>query len=128
MNLRDHILAVIGVGVFIICVLACRPAFSPDGKKVVLPVFEVESKQTTVMLYDRETRRVERIFTRPHQNDQVYASAVWTPDGKHVVTATVQAESDGGESRGPFRREARSDLLKLPAATLEDCGAHDGVG
>jgi len=54
MNIRDHILAAIGVGAFILCVLACRPAFSPDGKKVVFPVFDPGSEQTTVMLYDRE--------------------------------------------------------------------------
>ena len=91
MKFRNHVLALVGVAAFIVCVLACRPAFSPDGKKVVFPVFDPESKQATVMLYDRETRRLERLFTRPSQSDDfLLASAIWTPDGKHVVIATTE--------------------------------------
>ena len=121
MNLRKHFLAVIGIGAFVICVLACRPSFSPDGKKVVFPVFDAKSKQTTIMLYDRETKRLERIFTRPSQNDVVYASAVWTPDGKHVVVATVEGEKAGDKSKGPFLvavlpvdRKAPTRILHVP--------------
>ena len=102
MNIQHRIFAAIGIGAFIICVLACRPSFSPDGKKVVFPVFDAKTKQTSVMLYDRETRRLESIFTRPAQNDVVYAATVWTPDGKHVVIATIEGEEAGDKSKRPF--------------------------
>ena len=88
MNSRHHTLALIALAALTIYVLACRPSFSPDGSKVLFPCLDPETQSASVVLYDRATRKSERIFALPGVGglkESPVLSAQWTPDGKQAI-------------------------------------------
>jgi hypothetical protein len=78
------------------------PTFSPDGKEVLFPVLllPVEDEKavlheencgTLVLLYNLSNKTTKVIFRRP---DLVTATAVWGPDGKEVLIASVDQNKE----------------------------------
>ncbi|MBI4327968.1 MAG: hypothetical protein HY674_22285 [Chloroflexi bacterium] len=96
MNSRHQTLALIAMAALTIYVLACRPSFSPDGSKVLFPCLDPETQSASVVLYDRTTRKSERVFALPGAGGAKEApvlSAQWTPDGKQAVVIWHDEES-----------------------------------
>jgi len=92
-----YVLAWIGLAALSIYVLACRPSFSPDGRRILLPAVDPGSSQLCVLLYDIAEGRLEPVYVESiveDQQDGIYWPAVgWTPAGDHGVI--VQQTNDG---------------------------------
>src|SRR5512135_203994 len=86
-KVRDHLLAFFGIVALIVYVLGCRPSYSPDGTKIVLPIMDAKTKVTSVVLYDLVKNSVETIFvSAPASEEENRAySAQWLSDGERVV-------------------------------------------
>lgn len=81
---RDRLLTGIGLLAFTLYVLACRPAFSPDGTKLLVPIHDAAHTNTAVWVYDR----VQQIWTKVFAaNDLGLPSLAWTGDGQEAVIA-----------------------------------------
>jgi hypothetical protein len=125
MKISNGLLGAIGVAGFIACVLACRPEFSPDGKKVAFGIMDKDSKSAAVMVCDLAKGTVESVFARPSQAEQVYAAASWTTDSRNVVVCTAEGDEVGRKAKGPFLVnvvpvEGRGPTRVIPV--LEDVG------
>ena len=69
---------------------ACRPAWSPDGKRLLFSGRDNDG--SFVAFYDRETGNAERILATPI-NDE-FSIALWAPDGKRAIVVSGP-NSDG---------------------------------
>ena len=53
---RSHaVLATVGLAALITYIMACRPAFSPDGSKILFTYVDARSGESAVGLFDRGT-------------------------------------------------------------------------
>lgn len=95
-NLPKPLLALVGVCAAAAYVLACRPEFSPDGKKIVFQAFDSELKRLVVTVYHRDSGRLEPLFMAP--GDGPVASR-WMEDGSEVVALY----SVDGSDKGPYQ-------------------------
>jgi len=90
MKSRDRMLAFIGLASLAIYVLACRPAFSPDGSKILVTASGGTNKQGHVLVYDRKAAKWTPLLTvaqSPGGNGALVPSALWSADGKEVIAA-----------------------------------------
>lgn len=119
-NVRDSLLTLLGITALIVYVLACRPAFSPDGTKVIFPARNPKTKEASVVLFDLKKRTLETVFAMPSQAKQedVALAVQWLPDGKQIVINGVSflAVLPIGSAR-PTRLIPLEE--KLDAGTLE---------
>ena len=81
-------LAVVVAMVALLSMLACRPAWSPDGKQLLFSGVDSgsEAGRRFVAVYDRETGKAERLLATPPGDS--YVNALWTPDGKRAVVVS----------------------------------------
>lgn len=106
---RDRLLTGIGLLAFTLYVLACRPAFSPDGTRVLVPIHDAARTNTAVWVYDRAQQSWSRVFE--HTGDGIPCST-WTSDGREAVVAwgdnsnTLHVVAVPMVSAGPARRFA----------------------
>ena len=84
-----YILAWIGLAALSIYVLACRPSFSPDGRRILVPTVEPGPPQLCVQLYDIAKDRLEPVYVESlveGEEDGIPWPAVgWTADGQEGV-------------------------------------------
>src|SRR5512134_1320310 len=92
-NVRNSILAGIGLAALLVYVLACT-SFSPDDSKVLYPAFDVKSGGTTAMVYDRKTGKSEPVFVAANLAELEGTNGTarllrpqWLPDGKRILVA-----------------------------------------
>tara|TARA_R110002096_G_scaffold11251_11_gene41820 strand:+ start:2914 stop:4836 length:1923 start_codon:yes stop_codon:yes gene_type:complete len=94
------------LAVAVIAVLAvafsCRPAWSPDGKRLLFTA--VDDGGRFVASYDRETGKVERVLVPPVGHDSLNAS--WSADGKRALVLS-------GVGRGKPAMVAVSEVVVL---------------
>lgn len=84
-HLRLALLTVVGV---LLAFLACRPAWSPDGRKLL---FHTRSgERLGIALYDRDTGKAESLFAAAKQT---FVAPLWTADGKHAVLVCSERQS-----------------------------------
>jgi hypothetical protein len=83
--LRKHLPFLLALAAFLGCVLACRPGFSPDGRRVLFSVFDEETQRTLLRVYDRKTEETKtlREISWPESN-AVYCAASWSPSGAQL--------------------------------------------
>ncbi|MGK0300127.1 MAG: phosphate transport system substrate-binding protein [Planctomycetota bacterium] len=74
-------LAAVAVVAVLACILACRPAWSPDGERLLFTA--VDNGGRFVACYDRETGMAERVLVPPAGHDSL--NAMWGGDGKCAV-------------------------------------------
>jgi hypothetical protein len=78
--------SLLGMAALLAYVLACRPAFSPDGSKVLIPVANETNQDMALVLYDRGSGKSEVVFTAHKAEEQFPpVSATWLPDGKRAA-------------------------------------------
>lgn len=84
-HVRLALLAAVGL---LLAFLACRPAWSPDGRKLL---FHTRSgERLGIALYDRDTGKAETIFASAKQT---FVAPLWTADGKHAVLVCSERQS-----------------------------------
>lgn len=74
---------------------SCEEKVSPDGRRILIPSFDSESKRVAVLLYDRDTKKISRIFEVPALGTDKGGNAIsvtWTADGKQGVAVWSQAD------------------------------------
>jgi DNA-binding beta-propeller fold protein YncE len=91
---RDAAMGLIGIAALIVYAIACRASFSPDGKKVLFPSVDAESKTAKVLLHDLESGKTSTIFTVGPEgvHDEAFISAQWRADGKRAILAWLNTE------------------------------------
>lgn len=85
-------LAAIAAIALLVCLFACRPAWSPDGKRLLFTA--VDDGGRFVACYDRETGKVERVFVPPDGHDSLHA--MWSSDGKRAVVLSSVSRGKSG--------------------------------
>jgi hypothetical protein len=95
MNTRDARLAVVAAAALGLYVIACRPAFSPDGSKIAFPDLNQDTGDRRVLVLDRKTGTIAPVLTvaKAETEDNYVPSTAWTPDGKELVC--LWPKSDG---------------------------------
>jgi hypothetical protein len=84
------ILALVALASLVVCILACRSSFSPDGSKILMPAAGGEFEQGHLLMYDRPTAKWTHLLSvaSPHRGDDVpIPTAIWTADGKEVIAS-----------------------------------------
>jgi hypothetical protein len=97
MKSRDRRLAFIGLVSLAIYVLACRPAFSPDGSKILVAASGGTNKQGHLLVYDRKVAKWTPLLTvaqSPGGNGAPIPTALWSADGKEVIAAWASDENE----------------------------------
>jgi hypothetical protein len=73
------------MGALAMYVLACSPAFSPDGNRLLVPILGPQGK-ASIALYDLRTGKSETVFALTQAGGEITAlGAQWLPDGKQAV-------------------------------------------
>jgi len=122
--IHDLACATIGAGALLAYILACAPAFSPDGSKVVFTSISEQPNAVSIMLYDLRSHRLQTVLTQPSGNDKDLAGmmlARWSSDGKRIL-AIWQGEKQLNVLAVPIEGEGPSQLYKLPKQGSESDG------
>jgi Tol biopolymer transport system component len=80
---RDRLLTGIGLLAFLLYVLACRPSFSPDGTKILVPIHDPAHTNTAVWVYDRGQQTWTKVYESAGTYILPYVN--WTGDGQQAV-------------------------------------------
>jgi hypothetical protein len=88
------LLAALAVTALSVYILACRPAFSPDGSQVIYPALDPQTTNYSIVRYNRVTKTTDTLFTvaTPKDKESLILSPQWMPDGKRVVIAMGDAD------------------------------------
>jgi hypothetical protein len=113
---RNASLALTGLIALAAYVLACRSAFSPDGSKILFPAAAAKDQHASVILYDRETKKAETIFSIALgvPAGEFMMSAQWTADGKQAVIAWPEEEAGLRVMLLPVEAKGPAMLFILP--------------
>jgi len=88
----------VGLAALITYIMACRPAFSPDGSKVLFPYVDADAGTRAIGLFDRGDGTSRCLLSAVGRRTGYSASlmtAGWTADGKSALV--FLAEEQGGE-------------------------------
>jgi dipeptidyl aminopeptidase/acylaminoacyl peptidase len=124
------VLAVVGIAGLMAYLLACRPAWSPDGSKILFPYVVDSSSTSAIAMYDRNTGKTSTLYTTaPSKNPgkKSVLSAQWTRSGKEVVATSMGFEEPSQElqiilvsldSPKPPRTTVLREMHFVPGAPL----------
>lgn len=87
-RVRLTVLAVLAV---LLVVFACRPAWSPDGKRLLFHV-RIADERAGIALFDRDTGKTELLF-QPGGGKSM-GVPLWMPDGKGAVIVWTDKEQE----------------------------------
>jgi hypothetical protein len=105
-------LAIAGVAALVLYVLACRPSWSPDDRKILYPYFSNEGvEQVGVALYDLKTGVARSIFVKSPVKDGL--TAQWESDGSRAIV-TIPAEE---------AKEKSVEILLVPIESVKPARA-----
>lgn len=90
----NSLLAACGLAALCLYVLACRPAFSPDGSQVLFPSVDPQTTNFSVNCFNLATRQTEVIFTVALSKGTPVLSPQWMADGKRAVVAMAAMDND----------------------------------
>lgn len=68
-------------------IFACRPAFSPDGKRILVPVCSAKNQGVAVALFERATGKITTLYRSGPGFGAV--APLWSLDGKQAVAICV---------------------------------------
>ena len=91
-RLLHAVLAVVGIGALTAYLVACRPAWSPDGSKLLFPYFNPKTEKVGVALFDRETRKTSSLLVcEPKPGKKVtWVQAQWDRAGERAIVVQVE--------------------------------------
>jgi len=85
---RHAFLALLALAFLAAYVLACRPAFSPDGSKILLSSVGEAEHSCDLLVFDRKSSQWSRLLTVGQaQGDTAIISANWSARGTQIVAA-----------------------------------------
>ncbi len=93
------VLTVIGTGALMAYLIACSPAWSPDGSQILFPYGDYygnfEEKRSGIAMYDKNTGKTTSIWTNSEKGAPLWAQ--WDSTGKKaiLITPTLGHEDDG---------------------------------
>jgi Tol biopolymer transport system component len=90
----NSLLAAGGLVALCLYVLACRPAFSPDGTQVLFPSVDPETANCAVSRFNLVTRQTDVLFTFSPAKGHPVMSPQWTADGQRAVIAMAGMDDD----------------------------------
>ena len=94
-DLTRVILTLVGLTGLVLFILACRPSWSPDGRKVLYSYWDDGAGKAAVAVFDRKTRSSHLIFEwgNEESSNQTLAGAQWTKDGEEAIVTTYVEEA-----------------------------------
>jgi dipeptidyl aminopeptidase/acylaminoacyl peptidase len=92
LNPTHVILTLVGIAGLVLFILACRPSWSPDGRKILYSYTDEGAKKSAVAVFDRKTRTSRVLFewwdeTGSGENTP---GAQWTKDGERVIVSIYE--------------------------------------
>jgi hypothetical protein len=127
-TIRNSILSGIAMAALLVYVLACT-SFSPDDRRVLFPAFDAQHGGVAAMVYDRKTRQIEQVFASvnpvvPGKTNRTISllRPQWFPDGKHILVARQDQNSDVELTVIPYGTHDPVRSLQLPKSDFEDSG------
>jgi serine/threonine-protein kinase len=97
-----------------------RPAFSPDGKRLALQIYD--GKRADIWVYEWERDTLTRLTFGGENN----ISPAWTPDGQRITYSSVEKRSEydlywkRADGAGDAVRLTQSKSLKVPISWRPD--------
>ena len=86
MNARNALLTAVGWIALLLYILACRPSWSPDGSKLLVPYYDPKTEEAGVALFDTTTGATKTVFVRPNSSSEEHAiTSQWHNDGEHSI-------------------------------------------
>lgn len=119
---------VLALGAWAACIIACRPAWSPDSKQVLFAYRLASGKGVGVALHDRESGKTRHVYTILHERDAEFlpVGMRWLSDGKRFVT--VAADTKGKDSLLISLVDASSgDHLRMHRMDANKVGSVSGL-
>ncbi len=84
------VLTVVGTGALMAYLIACSPAWSPDGSQVLFPYVDVDAGGIPgIAMYDRNTGKTTPIFSHSGTVPPVVVRAQWDSTGKKVIVISA---------------------------------------
>jgi hypothetical protein len=79
------VLAFIAFAGWLLFILACTgwPGWSPDGKQIAFPYYDLKADAIGIAVYDREQKTTTEFYLT--QQDDTLATAQWSRDGKQIL-------------------------------------------
>jgi hypothetical protein len=111
------VLGAIGVGALLAYLLACRPAWSPDGTKLLFPYVDAKSDSAAIALFDKAEGKTRSIYVVP-RGSAAKPPVVWTQwqrDGQRAIAVWVQQD---GEESGTWHVDVLSLKSPKPVRTF----------
>jgi|SRR5271166_5367984 len=86
-DLTHVILTLVGITGLVLFILACRPSWSPDGRKILYSYWDDGAQKAAVAVFDRKTRTSKVIFESSHSEDtsKGVLATQWVKDGQHTL-------------------------------------------
>ena len=88
MRNRERALGIVGIVGAVIYALACRPAWSPDGRQIAFPFVDEKADTVGIALYDLNTKQARRVFEDKSEDDWPM-QVVWPPSGESLVALRI---------------------------------------
>lgn len=121
---RDLACAMVGVGGLLAYILACAPAFSPDGSRVLFTSFSKKPDAVSIVLYNLRSHQLQTVFSQPGGVDKDMSGLMlgrWSSDGKRIIVIW-QDEKRLSALALPVDGEGASQFYKLPEQGTDQDG------
>lgn len=116
---RHPLLALLALTLLAAYVLACRPAFSPDGSKILLSTAGEAEHSSDLFIFDRKASQWSRLLTVAQtQGDTAIISANWSARGTQVVAAWASDKDQLQVAVLPIGRPGATRVFTI--ASVED--------